>query len=46
MMACGGVWSSLAEGGPGGVQKEIPIREPLLSTFFLPKSPLVPDSEQ
>jgi len=26
MMACGGVWSSLAEGGPGGVQKEIPIR--------------------
>jgi len=25
-MACGGVWSSLEEGGPGGVQKEIPIR--------------------
>ena len=27
-MACGGVWSSLEEGGPGGVQKEIPIRDP------------------
>jgi len=26
MMACGGVWSSLEEGRPGGVQKEIPIR--------------------
>ena len=26
MMACGGVWSSLDEGRPGGVEKEIPIR--------------------
>ena len=27
MMSCGGVWSSLDEGRPGGVQKEIPIRD-------------------
>ena len=29
MMACGGVWSSLEEGRPSGVQKEIPIRNPI-----------------
>jgi hypothetical protein len=42
MMACGGVWSSLEEGRPGGAQKEIPIRnqieqgDPAASEELLP----------
>jgi hypothetical protein len=33
MMACGGVWSSLEEGRPGGAQKEIPIRHEFFARY-------------
>ena len=42
MMACGGVWSSLEEGRPGGVQEEIPIRD-LVGVLVL-ENPILMDS--